>query len=118
METSNPNPEIRYCENPKCKKVLTHLGRSKYCSEVCRTRHCAMRQYSKLKDNEEFKQYRKLKNKKYYEDNKEELKTKMRIYGMQYFFRKRDEKRKQLEEQKQNEQNKTEQTINQTNNSQ
>ena len=59
-----------------------------------------MRQYNRLKDNEEFKQYRKIKNKKYYQNNIEDLRARMRIYGMQYYFKNRDEKRKQLEEQK------------------
>ena len=113
-----PTSEIRYCKNENCKKVLTHSGRSKYCSEVCRTRWSALRQYNRLKDNEEFKQYRKIKNKKYYQNNIEDLRARMRIYGMQYYFKKRDEKRKQLEEQKQNEQNKTEQTVSQTSDSQ
>jgi len=114
METSNP--EVKYCENPKCKKAIEGLRKkSIYCSQLCRTRHNAMKQYERLKDNEEYKKLRKIKNKKYYEDNKEELKAKMRVYGMEYFFRKRDEKRKQLEEQKQNEQNQNKQ-ISQTSN--
>jgi sensor histidine kinase regulating citrate/malate metabolism len=90
--------EERHCRNPRCNKILDPK-RKRYCSELCRTRHSASLQYSKLKDNEEFKKKRTEKNKKYYEANKEELKAKMRVYGMAYFFRKRDEKKK-LEEQK------------------
>jgi hypothetical protein len=91
--------EIRYCINPKCNKILSSR-RKKYCSEICRTRYSASLQYSKLKDNEEFKKKRNEKNKKYWEEHKEELKPKMRVYGMAYFYRKRDEKRKIEEEQK------------------
>jgi hypothetical protein len=92
--------EVRHCKNPRCNKILDSPKRKKYCSEICRTRHSASLQYDKLRDNEEFKKKRAEKNKRYYETNKEELKAKMRIYGMAYFFRKRDEKKKLEEQQK------------------
>lgn len=88
----------KYCNNPQCDKIIG-LGRKKYCSKLCRTRYSSLRRYNQLKDNEEFKIKRKEKNKKYYEANKEELKSKMRVYGMKYYFKKRDEKKK-IEDQK------------------
>jgi len=97
LNQSQIEEEIRYCTNPKCNKVLDSR-RLKYCSELCRARYNALLQYEKLRNNEEFKIKRKEKNKKYYEENKEELRNKMRVYGMQYYFKKRDEKKK-IEEQ-------------------
>lgn len=90
--------QVKRCLNPKCNKIIDGKKRSNYCSETCRTRHSSYRQYQKLKNNEEFRKKRNLNNLKYYEENKEILKPKMRVYGMKYFFRKRDERK--LEEEK------------------
>jgi hypothetical protein len=92
--------EIRYCKYSSCNKPIDDKRKhSKYCSELCRTRNSALRQYNKVKNDEEFKKKRNEKNRKYWEENKERLKPAMRDYGMKYFFKKRDE-RKKLEEDK------------------
>lgn len=107
----------RHCMNPKCDKVIGH-GKKKYCSELCRSRDSAMRQYNKNRNDDGFKEKRKAKNKRYYEANKEDLKAKMRIYGMQYYFKKRDETKKIQEQVKKEETNNEEgdqgKVINQT----
>ena len=117
--------EVRHCNHPRCNKILEHSRKgSKYCSDACRTRHSALRQYEKVKNDEEYKNRRKEKNKKYYQEHKEDLKAKMRVYGMQYFYRKRDERKKLEEENKLKEginnetNNSVGETVNQTNNSQ
>lgn len=98
METVTTT-EIRYCKNPKCNKIIDNSRKKYYCSEICRTRHSSFRQYEKLKDNEEFKNKRNEKNRKYYKEHKEELKPRMRVYGIKYFHKKQNEKKK-IEEQK------------------
>jgi hypothetical protein len=93
MNTEMNNVEKR-CANSKCNKILdiNINGKRKYCSEICRTRVSARRQYNKFKDNADFIKDRNERSAKYYEQNKEKLKPVMRVYGMKYYFRKRDEK--------------------------
>ncbi len=90
--------DIKKCK--KCGKVILASRKNvKYCSEMCRTRDSALRQYNKLKDDNEYKKKRDEKNKKYYEEHKDELQARMRVYGMKYYFKKRDEKKKLKDEQ-------------------
>jgi len=86
-----PSVPVRYCANSKCGKIITDK-RPKYCSEICRTRVSARRQYDKFKNDKEFIKDRNERSAKYWAENKEKLKPVMRVYGMKYYFRKRDEK--------------------------
>jgi hypothetical protein len=89
------------CKNPKCNKIFDALRKDKlFCSEKCRQHYNTAIQYEKLRYNEDYKKKRNEKNRKYYEENKEMIKPKMREYGMKYFFRKREEKK--IEEEKRN----------------
>lgn len=85
--------ENRLCQNPRCKQpILDSRQNVKYCIEACGARHRSSLRYQKIKNDEEYKRKRGEKNKRYYEANKEELRTRMRIYGMEYYHKKQAEK--------------------------
>jgi hypothetical protein len=83
------------CKNPKCNKTFIKTGRKIYCEPKCQCRDSANRQYLKLKDGGAFKEKRRAYFKIYWAKNREKLLPAMRVYGLKYFFKKRDEKLKQ-----------------------
>lgn len=93
METKGSQNEELRCKYFKCNKIISDYRKIKYCSELCRIRDSTRRQYERLKNDKDYIKKRNEKNRKYYQEHKEELKPRMRIYGMKYFFKKRDEKR-------------------------
>lgn len=95
MITEKNYPSVK-CRYRKCNNMILKIGRRTYCSKLCRTRDGAIKQYNAKKDDEDFKKKRNQLNKIYYEKNKEALKARMRVYGMEYFFRKRDEARAKI----------------------
>lgn len=79
------------CE--KCKNTFViNSEETRFCSKTCRLRYIALERYNRLKNNEEYKNKVKEKNKKYYQANKEKLKPIMREYGKAYYYKKREKK--------------------------
>lgn len=99
---SKPNEEATViisaevkCANPRCENMFVMSTPSnRFCSEPCRLRYNSLIRYNKLKDNQEYKDRVHKKNKRYYEEHKEDLKNRMKEYGRIYYKKKKEKKEK------------------------
>lgn len=76
---------------PHCKKIFKTISKKKvFHSKSCCDKYYALKRYYSLKDNPDYKTERTKRNKLYYKTHRKEFLAKMKVYGKNYYQKKKE----------------------------